>query len=173
MSKILFKYLSKEKSLEKASVAHMSYIAIKNNIAFNNKNVCLLKDFIDTKYDYILGLNTFCAFNITNITEYITSVFNKKICLVLPTDIQFPMELIPFCLKVCRWSQDFIKTYLNSGYHNLASFLGSEYDNDKVLLCDKWSGLSYTTKVNNLISQNTTSAQKTIKIYNQKLGIIC
>lgn len=173
MQKLLIKNLFNNNSI--SMKANHTYASIKSNCKYNSSNTySLMNMFQINQYDYIIGINNFCLFLNYNLVDFIKKYLKDPIDIVLPHDIQYPLQLVPFCMRVNVWTRNVINQYLKLESNNLFNFLEQSnlLKSSNILYTKEWSSYSEGSTVLNLINHKIEDINKISNNHNKMLGII-
>lgn len=176
---ILLAVISQHKILYKNCIPNYKYVSIKNNIAYNHKIYYNFHDLLNNNYEIILLMNHHCVFMQNNIDDIIEELEYDNTNIILPKDINMPMQLIPMLIKNCEWSKKFLKLYLQSATNNLKQFIemysfrDCKYINytDRIDQSSK-TLLSKNCIIKQFIELSTPSAAEKISYINTRMGIV-
>lgn len=174
-SNILLVVLHKNRNLEEYCISNYKYICYNNKIDYDLKTSYSLIDIFDNSYEYILCMNHFSCFTKKNIESLILNMHSN---LLIPQFVNLPLESIPFIIKNCTWSRNFIQTYSMSSFNNLYDFINNLIQKDNI----SYSNLIQVMDSNNFYHQQSIinsyilfSQKVIIEVYrknNLSLGIL-
>lgn len=173
MHKLLIKNLFNDYRV--STNANHAYTAIKSGCKYDNShNYSLTNLFQKNDYKYIIGINNFCLFINHNLVNYIKNFLREPIDIVLPRDVEYPLQLVPFCIKVNKWTTNLILQYFRFQNNNLLKFLEQSnlLSSPNILYTDQWSSNTENSIILNLINYKIEDANQISKNYNQTLGVI-
>jgi hypothetical protein len=163
--------------LSRLCISNYTYIARNNNIYYDHHNFYTLSNIFQTEYNTILCMNNFCIFVHKHIQKLL-DLLDSSINLILPTFTNMPIDMLPFYIRKCDWSQKFIDLYIQSKNYNVQSFINDfkYYNDSRILYTDLIGFDNHSTNNNTIIKQLSLlpikSCIETIKHYNMLLGII-
>jgi len=158
-------------ALREVCKANYSLISIKNNMEYYLESMNLNK--IDSlAHKIVVFINDFCIFNTCEIIDFIQEKFSQGFKLILPENISYPLQLIPFCIHLDEWSMNFIRSYISSGMHNLDTFINYIGASSFICYDTQWSSNNTKGLILNCIEYNLNNIFTIMIDQNYKLGII-
>lgn len=138
----------RHKYLETFCIGNYKYISYKNNFTYNFKKIYNISEILsNTEYSIILFINHYSIF-LTAQLDNLLNCFNSQTHILLPTQINAPIEATPICIKNSIWSKQFLELYMHSNLYNLQSFITKYNFQDS-------SNIKYTDQIS--ISNNTNA----------------
>jgi hypothetical protein len=122
-------------------------------------------------------MNHFSCFTAKNIISLLNEI-SQDTHLILSKFIDLPLEFIPFIIKNCEWSKNFISMYIMSHYHNLSKFIDNlKYKNhiyytNLIKIIDINNFYYQDSIINNYILFSQNIITEVYQKNNIKLGIL-
>lgn len=158
--------------LREVCKANYSLVSIKNSMEYYLDKSISLNKINELSNKAVVFMNDFCIFNTWKIIDFIEEKFSQGFKLILPENVSYPLQLIPFCMNIDEWSINFIRSYISSGIHNLNTFIN--YVGSSSFICRDTQWASNNTKglILNCMEYNLDDIFTIMIDQNYKLGII-
>ena len=172
LNNIEIKNLFRVEEFMEACKANYGIVAIKNKLHYKPNINHNLHKFIDPLRNIIIGINDFCCFTNINAPNFISEKIQKGFKIILPEDLDLPLELTPFCITTDTWAVNFIQNYIASGYNNVSAYIKNIGYNPFIYMSKEWSSSQSSSIVMNCINYSIENIFDIIIQQNNKFGIV-
>lgn len=159
-------------ALREVCKANYSLVSIKNNMEYYLDESISLNKVNSLSHKVVVFMNDFCIFNTWKIIDFIQEKFSKGFKLILPENISYPLQLIPFCINIDDWSVNFIRSYISSGMHNLDKFIDYVGASSFIYRNNQWASNNKKSLILNCMQYNLDDIFTIMIDQNYRLGII-
>lgn len=168
---VFIKNLFRIDNFMEATKNNHSYVAFANGIQYDtNKTYNLISMLEDGQF--IIGINDFCYFTTKKILSFIEDKIQQGIKLILPENLDLPLQLMPFFISVDSWSKNFISNYIASSHNNVSKYIADIGSSNMIHISKEWSSYESKSLVPNCINYNTDDIFSIIVDQNHQFGII-